>query len=153
MDAQQDKSVRLAGAPADTPVVKDHVLREVVNSLRDTALVYHAHGSLRERLRQCLDPLLISRAQRTTIDNAPATGIPAGGEVEKAADMLMAAAQCVVNDALEDAEDRVHICDRNNDDRKARAMPAPLQGLYYAVKAMQKAAPSQPSEAKAGEDA
>lgn len=45
------------------PAVKDHVLREVVNSLRDTALVYHAHGSLRERLRQCLDPLLPASAQ------------------------------------------------------------------------------------------
>jgi hypothetical protein len=51
-------------APASAqPAVKDHVLREVVNSLRDTALVYHAHGSLRERLRQCLDPLLPASAQ------------------------------------------------------------------------------------------
>jgi hypothetical protein len=46
-----------------TNAVKDHVLREVVNSLRDTALKFHAHGSLRERLRECLDPLLSASAQ------------------------------------------------------------------------------------------
>lgn len=61
--------IALASAqPADS--IKDHVLREVVNSLRDTALVYHAHGSLRERLRQCLDPLLTSGAQPDQRDSA-----------------------------------------------------------------------------------
>ena len=52
------------------------MLREVVNSLRDVALKYHGAGSLRERLRQCLDPLLISRAQRTTIDNENCRAAP-----------------------------------------------------------------------------
>ena len=40
--------------------VKDHVVREVVNRLRDTALEFHAHGSLRERLARELDPLLVA---------------------------------------------------------------------------------------------
>lgn len=43
---------------ADTHHVKDHVVREVVNRLRDTALQFHAHGSLRERLARELEPLL-----------------------------------------------------------------------------------------------
>lgn len=40
------------------PQVKDHVLREVVNNLRDIAIKFHAAGQLRERLRGALDPLL-----------------------------------------------------------------------------------------------
>jgi hypothetical protein len=40
------------------PNVPDHVLREVVNGLRDAALKYHDAGQLRERLRAELDPLL-----------------------------------------------------------------------------------------------
>ncbi|MBD8654162.1 DUF551 domain-containing protein [Oxalobacteraceae sp. CFBP 13730] len=45
---------------ADTYHVKDHVVREVVNRLRDTALEFHAHGSLRERLARELEPLLVA---------------------------------------------------------------------------------------------
>jgi hypothetical protein len=45
---------------ADTHHVKDHVVREVVNRLRDTALEFHAHGSLRERLARELEPLLVA---------------------------------------------------------------------------------------------
>lgn len=37
---------------------KDHVLREVVNSLRDIAVEFHGAGQLRERLRAALAPLL-----------------------------------------------------------------------------------------------
>lgn len=40
------------------PEVKGHVLREVVNGLRDAALKYHGADQLRERLRAELDPLL-----------------------------------------------------------------------------------------------
>lgn len=45
-------------AAVPRPAVKDHVLREVVNQLRDIALQFHATGQLRERLRAALDPLL-----------------------------------------------------------------------------------------------
>jgi hypothetical protein len=45
---------------ADTHHVKDHVVRDVVNRLRDTALEFHAHGSLRERLARELEPLLVA---------------------------------------------------------------------------------------------
>lgn len=45
---------------ADSYHVKDHVVREVVNRLRDTALEFHAHGSLRERLARELEPLLVA---------------------------------------------------------------------------------------------
>lgn len=48
--------------------VKDHVVREVVNSLRDTALEFHGHQSLRERLAAALDPLLQSPS---TAPNSP----------------------------------------------------------------------------------
>jgi len=44
-------------APSTAPT-KDHVVRDVVNRLRDTALEFHAHGSLRERLARELEPLL-----------------------------------------------------------------------------------------------
>ena len=46
-------------SPSTAPV-KDHVAREVVNRLRDTALEFHAHGSLRERLARELAPLLVA---------------------------------------------------------------------------------------------
>lgn len=54
-------------SPSTAPV-KDHVLREEVNSLRDVALEFHAHASLRERLRAAIDPLL----------SAPSTAPEAG---------------------------------------------------------------------------
>jgi len=50
--------VRAAAPLPSTAPVKDHVVREVVNRLRDTALEFHAHGSLRERLARELEPLL-----------------------------------------------------------------------------------------------
>ena len=34
--------------------VKDHELRELVNTLRDVAIAYHDHQSLRERIRHAL---------------------------------------------------------------------------------------------------
>ena len=37
---------------------QDHVLREVVNSLRDIAIEFHGADQLRERMRGALDPLL-----------------------------------------------------------------------------------------------
>ena len=40
---------------------KDHVLREVVNSLRDIAIEFHGAAQLRERLRAALAPLLAAR--------------------------------------------------------------------------------------------
>jgi len=46
-------------SPSTAPV-KAHVAREVVNRLRDTALEFHAHGSLRERLARELAPLLVA---------------------------------------------------------------------------------------------
>lgn len=43
---------------APRPKQPDHVLREVVNRLRDVALEFHGTGQLRERLRAELEPLL-----------------------------------------------------------------------------------------------
>lgn len=34
------------------PVLKDHSVRELINSLRDTALQYHSHHNLRERIAE-----------------------------------------------------------------------------------------------------
>ncbi len=39
--------------------VKDHIIREVVNNLRDVALQYHDTQQLRERIRDALEPLLL----------------------------------------------------------------------------------------------
>lgn len=38
--------------------MKDHEFRELVNSLRDVAVAYHAHESLRERIRRALSDAL-----------------------------------------------------------------------------------------------
>ena len=38
--------------------VKDHILRDVVNSLRDVAIEFHDTAQLRERLRHALGPLI-----------------------------------------------------------------------------------------------
>ncbi len=46
-----------ASRPAATPV-KDHVLRDVVNNLRDTAVKYGATQQLRERLKEAIKPLI-----------------------------------------------------------------------------------------------
>lgn len=56
---------------ADTHHVKDHVVREVVNRLRDTALEFHAHGSLRERLARELEPLLVASRPAEVDDQIP----------------------------------------------------------------------------------
>jgi hypothetical protein len=58
---------------ADTYHVKDHVVREVVNRLRDTALEFHAHGSLRERLARELEPLLVASRPAEVDDMMPVT--------------------------------------------------------------------------------
>ena len=42
--------------------MKDHQIAEIVNALRDAALTHHASGQLRERLRSCIEPLLIAIA-------------------------------------------------------------------------------------------
>ena len=49
---------------------KDHVLREVVNELRDIALKFHDADQLRERLRAALDPLLASQPVAVHDENA-----------------------------------------------------------------------------------
>lgn len=54
--AAADDLLRAACQP-----VKDHVVREVVNSLRDTAIEFHHAQQLRERLRGCITPLLTAR--------------------------------------------------------------------------------------------
>lgn len=40
--------------------IPDHIIREVVNKLRDNAILYHATGQLRERMREAIEPLLAS---------------------------------------------------------------------------------------------
>lgn len=65
-------------------------------------------------------------------------------EQTRAYDALLAAAQAVVNDGLDEAEARTHPCDVHNDDVKAQHMPAPLEALYHAVNAARRAAPSSP---------
>nr|WP_314607398.1 hypothetical protein [uncultured Janthinobacterium sp.] len=49
---------------------KDHVLREVVNSLRDIAIEFHGADQLRERLRSALDPLLTPQSVGVHDENA-----------------------------------------------------------------------------------
>lgn len=64
---------------ADTYHVKDHVVREVVNRLRDTALEFHAHGSLRERLARELEPLLVASRPAEVDDWMPFDTAPRDG--------------------------------------------------------------------------
>lgn len=64
-------------------------------------------------------------------------------------DKVLAAAQAVVNEALDDAESMVHPCDVNDDDVKARAMPQPIQALYFALKS--RPLSQQPAQAPAGD--
>ena len=63
--------VRAAAPLPSTAPVKDHVVREVVNRLRDTALEFHAHGSLRERLARELEPLLVASRPADVGDQIP----------------------------------------------------------------------------------
>lgn len=68
-----------APVPASTGRVKDHVLREVVNNLRDIAVKFHAAGQLRERLSGALDPLLVPAStgpEAPPLDRAAQTGQP-----------------------------------------------------------------------------
>lgn len=69
-----------------------------------------------------------------------APALPAQAEqaaaVRAAYDKLLAAAQGAVNEAMEAAEEGIHPCDVNNDEAKARRMPAPLRALYYAIKSL-----------------
>jgi len=51
----QGADEQASAAPAP---VKDHVVREVVNELRDIAKQYHNTEQLRARLRSAIDPLL-----------------------------------------------------------------------------------------------
>jgi hypothetical protein len=62
--------VRAATPSPSTAPVKDHVVREVVNQLRDTALEFHAHGNLRERLARELGPLLVA-SRFAEVDGSP----------------------------------------------------------------------------------
>ncbi len=49
---------------------QDHVLREVVNSLRDIAIEFHGADQLRERMRSALDPLLTPKPVAVHDENA-----------------------------------------------------------------------------------
>lgn len=55
--------------------MKDHEFRELVNTLRDVALQYHNHESLRERIRNALSDALKkqvpSRPELITPDQVP----------------------------------------------------------------------------------
>ena len=52
---------------------QDHVLREVVNSLRDIAIEFHGADQLRERLRAALEPLLDQSEQSAPLSAAALT--------------------------------------------------------------------------------
>lgn len=43
-------------------MIKDHIIAQVVNDLRDTAVKFHDTQQLRERLRGCIEPLLSAAA-------------------------------------------------------------------------------------------
>lgn len=43
--------------------IKDHVVRDVVNELRDIAIKFHGAGQLRARLRAAIEPLLANKTQ------------------------------------------------------------------------------------------
>jgi len=51
---------------ADAGELPDHIIREAVNQVRDIALEFHSHGSLRERLSGAIVPLLKARAAATS---------------------------------------------------------------------------------------
>lgn len=58
--------------------INDHILRDVVNSLRDVAIEFHAAGQLRERLRQALGPLISQENGLQAEKIAPVQGYPRG---------------------------------------------------------------------------
>ena len=47
---------------------KDHIIAQVVNDLRDTAIKFHDTQQLRERLRGCIEPLLAAAAPQVVAD-------------------------------------------------------------------------------------
>lgn len=51
------------------------------------------------------------------------------------ADQLKAAAQAIIDDALEGAEDNVHVCDRNNIEAKLATLKPSVKALYDALSA------------------
>jgi hypothetical protein len=55
LDLSALEDEQASAAPAS---VKDHVIREVVNELRDIAKEHHNSGQLRVRLRAALEPLI-----------------------------------------------------------------------------------------------
>jgi hypothetical protein len=57
-------------------------------------------------------------------------------------DLLLAAAEAVVKEGLDVAEERAHPCDVNNDEVKAQLMPLPLQALFHAVRGAKAAIPA-----------
>ena len=70
LEAAEARLAEIDSATPPSPItalVKDHVVREVVNRLRDTALEFHAHGSLRERLAREMEPLLVA-SRPTEVD-------------------------------------------------------------------------------------
>lgn len=59
----RDEVLKLAREAGDSEIygegkVKDHEFRELVNTLRDVAVAYHDHQSLRERIRRALSDSL-----------------------------------------------------------------------------------------------
>ena len=61
VDEISDLRAALAATPArPQEPVKDHVIRQVVNDLRDTAIKFHDTQQLRERLRSAIEPLITS---------------------------------------------------------------------------------------------
>lgn len=92
---EQDGSL-FAEKPAIAAPVKDHVLREVVNSLRDTAIKFHNAQQLRERLRGCLDPLL----------DQPTIATDSGRDAEPAPQQASPdAIECIIEDWCYDPGD------------------------------------------------
>ena len=55
------RNIGVVAAPGRAPSIapaKDHVIREVVNKLRDVATEFHAAGQLRARIQDAIAPLL-----------------------------------------------------------------------------------------------
>lgn len=48
--------------------MKDHAIADTVNKIRDVALEFHAHGSLRERIAGIVVPLLKPAAPSKPLD-------------------------------------------------------------------------------------
>lgn len=59
-------------------MIPDNIIREVVNSLHDTALQFHDAQQLRERLRACLDPLLAAVPTKEQLQAIQQSGFDAG---------------------------------------------------------------------------